>query len=193
MSSPEIPDFSLGLGGGRRSRSEERGPRVARAPRLPAAVETLVTPAEAPEAGFCRARLAAVLGVLCAPGEADWWLAVQPLVAVSSGPPLRPDLAAWRGGGPPGSRAPDWVGDIVESSTAAEVRVHRRARYQRLGVGWSWILDPVGRVLESYRQGPHGLELTGAWTDAGPVRDEVLSIEPFEGLGLTVASLLPPR
>ena len=184
MSSPEIPDFSLGLG-----RSPERSPRhVRQAPRLPAQVETLVTPAEPPELAWCRARLAMLLGGLADPQAPRWWVGVQPVVAVSSGPPLRPDLAAWRGAQAPGARPPDRVGDIVQPGNAAELRVHRRARYQRLGVSHSWLLDPLGRVLEAYRQGPHGLELLGAWTDG-----DTATIGPFEALRVEVSTLLPPR
>ncbi len=190
MSAPEIPDFRLGRP--RRSRAADRSDQVAPAAppkrrRLPAPVETLVTPAEPPEASYCRGRLAALMGELADPRLGSWWMGVQPVIAVRGGPALRPDLAAWRGGAP-GTRAPDWVADVVLPSTAAELRVHRRSRYSLVGVGHVWLLDPIGRVLEALRRGPHGWELVGAWTDG-----DIVSIDPFAGDKVEISRLLPPR
>ncbi|SDW09796.1 Uma2 family endonuclease [Thiocapsa roseopersicina] len=52
--------------------------------------------------------------------------------------------------------APDWIVEILSSSSAVHDQVRKRALYERHGVREYWLLHPIDRVLTIYRLGADG-------------------------------------
>jgi Uma2 family endonuclease len=102
-----------------------------------------------------------------------------------------PDLAGWRRERMPQpprtaatSLAPDWVCEVLSSSTVALDRGAKLRVYAREGVRHVWWVDPVARTLEVLRlEGTHFL-LLDTYTGQARVR-----AQPFEALELELAVL----
>jgi Uma2 family endonuclease len=77
--------------------------------------------------------------------------------------------------------APDWVCEVLSPSTARLDRARKMNVYAREGVAHLWLLDPIARVLESYRrEGEH-------WVVAATYDgDATIRAEPFDALPLTM-------
>ena len=103
---------------------------------------------------------------------------------------LVPRLAGWRGSRLPNlpntayfSLPPDWICEIASSGTAS-FRARKMAIYASERVSHAWLIDPVARTIEARR-----LE-NGRWTSVTThVRNQVVHVEPFETIGLTLALL----
>jgi Uma2 family endonuclease len=127
-------------------------------------------------------------------GPGGWWIAVEVEVRLGTHRIVRPDLSGWRRerlampvGDPPIDVAPDWICEIVSPSYEANDRVHKRRYYAEAGVPFYWIIDPLGRTLESFRL------VSGTWVDAGSHGDDAVArIPPFEAVEIEVARLFPP-
>ena len=52
--------------------------------------------------------------------------------------------------------APDWVVEIVSSSTAAKDHIEKLLLYQRAGVKEYWIVHPEYRIIAVYLRGTDG-------------------------------------
>jgi Uma2 family endonuclease len=106
---------------------------------------------------------------------------------------LVPDLAAWRRERLPElpdaaylSLAPDWVCEVLSSSTRAIDLTDKRAIYHRERVSHLWFVDPAADVqtLEVQRWEQSGYVVVGAWRGEAVVR-----AEPFEAIELRLAAL----
>ncbi len=106
---------------------------------------------------------------------------------------LVPDLAAWRRERLPElpdaaylSLAPDWVCEVLSSSTRAIDLTDKRAIYHRECVSHLWFVDPAAdaQTLEVQRWAQNGYVVVGAWRAEAVVR-----AEPFEAIELRLAAL----
>jgi Uma2 family endonuclease len=113
-------------------------------------------------------------------GPGGWWILFEPELHL--GPDiLVPDLAGWRRERLPVLRnvpyfelAPDWVCEVLSTTTARIDRVRKKPLYARERVSHLWLVDPVVRTLEVYRLDG------GQWVDAGAYGGaEVIRAEPF--------------
>ncbi len=105
---------------------------------------------------------------------------------------LVPDLAGWRLERLPVlpstayfSLAPDWICEVLSTSTEEHDREVKMPVYAREGVRHAWLIDPVKRTLEVYTLGA-----SGTW--GGPVisRDvDVVRAPPFDAVGLDLSAL----
>jgi Uma2 family endonuclease len=104
----------------------------------------------------------------------------------------RPDVTGWRRERMPElpeelpvTLRPDWVCEILSPSNARNDIVKKMLTYQRTRVPHYWLIDPVTEALVVYR-----------WTEAGYLlvqsaqHDERIRAEPFDGVSLSVRSLL---
>jgi Uma2 family endonuclease len=125
----------------------------------------------------------------CAPlpreggGPGGWWILFEPELHL--GPDiLVPDLAGWRRERLPVLRnvpyfelAPDWVCEVLSTTTARIDRVRKKPLYARERVSHLWLVDPVVRTLEVYRLDG------GQWVDAGAYGGtESVRAEPFAAI-----------
>lgn len=107
---------------------------------------------------------------------------------------LVPDLAGWRvsrfppetedGDAPFFTVAPDWVCEVLSSSTARIDRVKKVPIYARERVAHVWLVDPRDRTIEVQRLGTTLYEVVGTWAgDDGP-----FTLEPFDSVPLPSAA-----
>ena len=103
-----------------------------------------------------------------------------------------PDLAGWRverfppegdGDDPFFTVAPDWVCEVLSSSTARIDRVKKVPIYARERVGHVWLVDPRDRTIEVHRLGTTRYEGVGTWAGDGP-----FTLEPFESVPLPASA-----
>jgi Uma2 family endonuclease len=106
-----------------------------------------------------------------------------------------PDVAGWRRARMPHlpqtayfSLPPDGVCEVVSPSTAVLDRTRKLRVYAREGVGYCWIVDPIGRTVEAMRL--HSGRWTVAAVHGGP---EVVRVEPFDEIDLDLSLLWDER
>ena len=125
-------------------------------------------------------------------GPGGWIILDEPELHLGPEPDiLVPDLAGWRVERMPtiGSQtsfalAPDWVCEVLSPSTQKIDRSDKMDVYAREGVRHLWFIEPLAKLLETYR-----LE-DSHWTRVGTWRDEaVVRVEPFEAIELELAAL----
>jgi Uma2 family endonuclease len=125
-------------------------------------------------------------------GPGGWWILDEPELHL--GPDiLVPDVAGWRRQRMPKlpdtawfELAPDWVCEVLSTSTSRDDRVVKMPLYAREGVGHIWLIDPDQRILEAYVLQDGRWLLLGAHKD-----DEQVSLPPFEALALELSALWP--
>lgn len=96
-------------------------------------------------------------------GGVGWWIDTEAEIRLPNERLVVPDLAGWRATEDDASfldenpilRVPDWCCEVLSPTTE---RVHRRLKlplYAEQGVGWTWLVDPVSRLVEVHesRQG----------------------------------------
>lgn len=127
-------------------------------------------------------------------GPGGWWIVFEPELHFGA-EVFVPDLAGWRKERMPEfpdtpffALAPDWVCEVVSSSTQRWDRVFKLPAYAREGVAFAWLVDPVGRTLEVYRASAGQWVLIATHAD-----DEEVRAEPFDALALSLDVLWPPR
>ena len=127
-------------------------------------------------------------------GPGGWW--ILPDTEVRFGPHdcVAPDLSGWRrerlgahDEGPVMDVIPDWVCEVLSPTTARRDRTAKMRLYARSSVGHLWLVDPVLRTLEAYRNHDGQWLHLGTWTDG----DEP-AIPPFEAIRLDVGALFLP-
>jgi Uma2 family endonuclease len=154
--------------------------------------ELHVSPRPASPHGFASFRLGGHLLAFDegAQGQGGWWILPEPELHL--GPDvLVPDLAGWRTERMPRvpnvkfhTLAPDWVCEVISPSTERIDRLKKLRIYAREGIGHTWLLDPIARMIEIRR-----LE-AGEWVLAAIHRDnDVINPEPFEALPLALVHL----
>jgi Uma2 family endonuclease len=117
-------------------------------------------------------------------GPGGWWIIDEP--ELHFGPDvLVPDLAGWRRERMPSypdvpffELAPDWVCEVLSSSTRRVDVIDKRAIYGEAGVGHLWFVDPLARTLEAFALRDRAWVLLGARRD-----DEEVRLPPFEAVG----------
>jgi len=113
-------------------------------------------------------------------GPGGWRILAEPELHLGADIVV-PDLAGWRRERLPTlpeaaffTLAPDWICEVLSSSTAALDRAKKLGIYAREGVGYAWLVDPIPQTVETLR-----LE-SGRWiivsTHAG---QSVMHAEPF--------------
>jgi Uma2 family endonuclease len=123
-------------------------------------------------------------------GPGGWVILVEP--EVHFGPHvLVPDLAGWRkerepleGDEPYFTVVPDWVCEVVSPSTGRLDRIKKLPLYAANDVRHAWLVDPIQRSLEVYRNQDRRWVLTATHADQEEVR-----VEPFEAVALELAAL----
>jgi Uma2 family endonuclease len=104
---------------------------------------------------------------------------------------LVPDLAGWRRERMPEipdvaafELPPDWICEVLSSSTAGIDRADKLPIYARQGVSHAWLLDPLAQTLEVLeRQGQQ-------WLLLSTHRDQVMiCAAPFEALEWDLGTL----
>lgn len=104
---------------------------------------------------------------------------------------LVPDLAGWRRARLPNvpaaaylTLAPDWICEVLSTSTEALDRGKKLRIYAREGVAHAWLVAPLVRTLEVL-----SLE-SGRWTEVGKYEgDAKVRAAPFDAIELELASL----
>ena len=131
-------------------------------------------------------------------GPGGWWILVEPELhfpdptkpgAINA---VVPDLAGWRRERMPVlpstayfTLPPDWVCEVVSTSTETYDREVKMPLYARERVPHAWLLDPVKQLLEVYT-----LEASGRWSEAVIHRDvEVVRAPPFDAIELDLSAL----
>jgi Uma2 family endonuclease len=123
-------------------------------------------------------------------GPGGWVLIGEPELHL--GPDVVvPDLAGWRQerlpelpDAPFFELAPDWVCEVLSSSTARYDRDVKLPVFARSGVPHAWLVDPALRRLEVLRLGPSGYRVVE--TCHG---DEEVRVEPFAAVVLSLGAL----
>ena len=119
-----------------------------------------------------------------------WWLLFEPELHFGDDV-LVPDLAGWRRERMPAipdvaffSLAPDWVCEVLSSSTERIDRGRKLRIYAGAGVAHAWLVNPVERTLEVLRL------RDGAWTIVAVVAgSDTVRIEPFDAIELPLGRL----
>jgi Uma2 family endonuclease len=151
-----------------------------------------------PEHGRTQAKLTEALGPFnCRPGGAHrpggWWIASE-VDFLLNGEGFRPDICGWRRDrvhslpkpGPQGAvtERPDWVAEILSTSTADRDLDEKLTSYHAAGIPHYWILDPASRILMIYRHSAEGYIFV-----RGAKAGTILRAEPFDALELSVGFL----
>ena len=121
-------------------------------------------------------------------GLGGWWILFEPELHLGADI-LVPDLAGWRRERMPILRdvpyfelAPDWVCEVLSTSTARVDRVRKKPIYAREGVVHLWLVDPIARTLEVYKLDG------GRWVDVGAYGDaELVRAEPFAAVEMDMS------
>jgi Putative restriction endonuclease len=79
---------------------------------------------------------------------------------------------------------PDWIAEVLSSSTASRDLGDMLTLYHASGVPHSWVVDPQNRTLLVYRRLPDGYVVA-----LGAGSDKAVRAEPFEALELRVGLL----
>jgi Uma2 family endonuclease len=107
-----------------------------------------------------------------------------------------PDLAGWRRERMPEppdvpwvTLAPDWVCEVLSTSTKYMDRARKMPLYRSEGVSHAWLIDPLRYTLEVYRGEQSRWVRVGLYEGGAIVR-----AEPFEAVPLELPLLwMPPR
>jgi Uma2 family endonuclease len=123
-------------------------------------------------------------------GPGGWWILDEPELHLGHDV-LVPDLGGWRRERMPRipdvtyfELAPDWVCEVLSPSTAKLDVERKLPRYARAGVRHAWVIDPVHRVLEVFRQEHERWVLVSAFGGDATVR-----AEPFADAELKLGAL----
>ncbi len=123
-------------------------------------------------------------------GPGGWWIFYEPELHLHEDVVV-PDLAGWRKERMPRPPkdgrfvvVPDWVCEVLSSSTARIDRVKKTRVYAREAVGHMWLVDPVARTLEAYRLEKDRWLLLATHAD-----DEIVEVEPFGDVAIDLLKL----
>jgi Uma2 family endonuclease len=150
-------------------------------------------PRPAPKHARAASRLASKLGTSFDDGEGGpggWVIFEEPELHLAEDIVV-PDLAGWRR-----TRmkklpdeayftlAPDWICEVLSSSTQALDRSDKMTIYAREGVKHAWLVDPIAKTLEIYKL------KSKAWVRAKVFRDDAkVRAEPFAAITLDLKRL----
>jgi Uma2 family endonuclease len=156
--------------------------------------ELVAQPRPAPRHALAGSALSAQLGPPFSfghGGPGGWWILYEPELHLADGDVLVPDIAGWRVERLPAlpdtpyfELAPDWVCEVLSSSSAARDRTDKMSIYAGAGVGFIWLVDPAVRTLECYRLENRRWLLLGSLKESERAR-----VEPFEAVELELERL----
>jgi Uma2 family endonuclease len=123
-------------------------------------------------------------------GPGGWWILFEPELHLAEHV-LVPDLAGWRRERMPQVPetsafriAPDWVCEVVSPASARTDRGAKALIYARHGVRHLWLVDPIAKTLDVWRND------AGHWTVVGVYgASETVRAEPFEAIELSLGPL----
>lgn len=123
-------------------------------------------------------------------GPGGWVILVEPGIQLPRAPEVSPDLAGWRRDrlsalprSGPIEIVPDWVCEILSSSTQRYDMLVKRPFYADAGVRRLWYIDPEARTVTVSR-----LE-NGRWLELGVHGGEqIVRVEPFEAIEIALGS-----
>ena len=122
-------------------------------------------------------------------GPGNWIFAAEPELHLDD-EILVPDIAGWRRDRfvkPEGAffeQVPDWVCELLSPSTARHDRINKMSLYADFDVQYAWLIDPVAKTLEAYRNE------NGQWLQIATLGEEgEVSFEPFEAASFPLESL----
>jgi Uma2 family endonuclease len=119
------------------------------------------------------------------PRGGNWWFSLEVEIELSEHQVYLPDVAGWRVETMPDEPAvrtirvrPDWICEVLSSSTARHYMVVKRAHYRSAGVGHYWVIDPVHGTLTVLRNTGTAFEVAAVAT----AEDAETTLEPFSDL-----------
>ena len=123
-------------------------------------------------------------------GPGGWWILDEPELHFGF-QVLVPDLAGWRRERMPKlpdaawfELAPDWACEVLSPSTVRKDRVKKMRIYAQQGVTYLWLMDPIARTLEAYRNAD------GQWLLLQTLEnDDRVSVAPFDAITFDLAAL----
>jgi len=128
-------------------------------------------------------------------GPGGWWIIDEPeLHFIRDCEVHVPDLAGWRRERmpllPQGHRyavIPDWVCEVLSSSTESVDREIKMPIYAQFGVAYLWLLDPRARTLEAFGLKGSNWQTIGRFQDA-----DTVCVAPFGAVPLQLDALWGP-
>ncbi len=125
-------------------------------------------------------------------GPGGWIILVEPEIQLDEHI-MVPDLAGWKKerfiweeDQNPISVTPDWICEILSPSTCRPDKMKKMPIYADHGVGYLWPLDPIAKILDTYR-----LKLNG-WIPLARFRgDDKVRSEPFQEIEFDLGDLWP--
>ena len=123
-------------------------------------------------------------------GPSGWVILIEPELHFGKDV-LVPDIAGWRRTRLPSvpadaylTLAPDWVCEVLSTSTEAIDRSKKLRIYAREGVAHAWLVDPLARSLEVM-----SLE-SGRWTQRDRYEGETkVRVAPFDAIAFELGAL----
>jgi Uma2 family endonuclease len=123
-------------------------------------------------------------------GPGGWRILPEPGIEFPNSPEVSPDIAGWRRErlpmlpkDAPIAVTPDWICEVLSSSTRRHDQRVKRPFYARVGVSFLWVVDPDAYVVTAST-----LE-NGRWSDLGVWSDEhEARIPPFDAVAIDVAA-----
>ncbi len=126
-------------------------------------------------------------------GPGGWFIYHEPELKLGTDT-VSPDIAGWRRerlGKVTRDAAfrlsPDWVCEVLSSSTRVFDRETKMPFYAQQRVGHLWMVDPIDELLEVYALGRRGWESVGTY--AG---NKTVHAEPFQAVALDLSLIWPP-
>lgn len=125
-------------------------------------------------------------------GPGGWIIHVEPEIQLGEHTVV-PDLAGWREerfiweeDQNPISVTADWICEILSPSTCQLDKMKKMPIYADHGVGYLWLLDPITKILDTYRLKSNG------WIPLARFRgDDKVRSEPFEKIEFDLGDLWP--
>lgn len=116
-------------------------------------------------------------------GGTGWWIEPEAEILFPGGRLLVPDLCGFRVERVPElpdqnplSILPDWCCEVLSPHTARDDVTIKLPLYARSGVQWTWIVDPMRRLVEVFETVSGRPALTATAKD-----DEPVVLPPFDG------------
>lgn len=132
-------------------------------------------------------------------GPGGWVIITEPELHLGPEPDIIvPDLGGWREDRYPGDAddddpfftlAPDWVAEVLSTSTARVDRTRKMPVFARERIQFVWLVDPRDRTVEVFRLGPEGYVLIQTWSG----EEEPAVLEPFAAVPLPPAAFWGKR
>ncbi|MFO0588979.1 MAG: Uma2 family endonuclease [Polyangiaceae bacterium] len=124
------------------------------------------------------------------PPPSRWIIYQEVEVLFATGESAVPDLSGWHADRMIGhfeenpiAVVPDWVCEILSSSTRRKDLGVKRAMYAARGVPHLWIVDPDARQLDAFALERGGWRLLASYFE-----DDVADVAPFEGTPLELSN-----